>query len=122
MIVLDKAYRKEPIPGLRSRITGRVRSRSLDMLQLKVPPFDRGMRDDIVSAFDQWDADRVYACCPFANTLDAYPGPNGGMNELHEYEKRLREKTDDDKEMNAWANNIITIIHRELAPPKSWRN
>jgi hypothetical protein len=122
MIVLDKTYRKEPIPGLLALITARVRSRSLDMIQLRTPPFDHGMRDDIVSEFDQWEVDRVYACSPFADLLNAYPGPRGGMNELYEYEKRLKDKMSDDKEMNAWANNIITIIHRELAPPKSWRN
>jgi hypothetical protein len=122
MIVLDKTYQKEPIPGLRSQITGRVRSRSLDMLQLKVPPFDHRMRDDIVSAFDQWEVERVYACCPFADLLNAHPGPGAGMNALYEYENALREKTSDDKEQNEWANNIITIIHKELAPPKSWRN
>lgn len=122
VIVLDKTYRKEPIPGLLSLIAIRVHARSNDMLELKNPPFGFDIQQRIIQEFDTWEAERAYAACPFAELLNAYPGPKADMNKLYEYEKRLRGKTSDIKEMNEWANNIITIIHKELMPPKSWIN
>jgi hypothetical protein len=122
VIALDKAYRREPIPGIMSVVASRVRSRSYAMLNLKMPPFPVDGRDDILSAFDQWEPDRVYDASPFKEVLKDYPGPSD-MTALYDYQKRLDVHMSDDKQMNEWANNIITIISKELwpDPKKFWR-
>lgn len=119
MILLDKTYRKEPIPGLLSIVSARVRARSSSMLALKNPPFTPHERDYILSAFDLMDPERVYSTCPFKDVLEKYPGAQG-FAELYDYRKLLDAYVLDDKLMNEWANNVITIVSKELWPDNAW--
>ena len=122
MIALDKTYQKEPIPGIVAIVAKRVLRRTADMMDTKNPPFGRDGRVHVLATFDEWEPDRVYSACPFKDVLDAYPGPQD-ITKLWDYQKMLAEHMDNQEELNAWANNIITIITRELWPdPKKWWN
>jgi hypothetical protein len=119
MIQLEKPYQREMIPGLRQLITIKVRARSFAMIQLTKAPFGGHDRDKILSAFDQWSNEQVYKSCPFSNVLESFPG-NDDLTKLYDFQKELARHTGKEKDMNEWANKIISMIQEELWPKKKW--
>jgi hypothetical protein len=119
MIQLEKPYQREMIPGLRQLINTKVRARSLKMIQLTKAPFGGHERDQILSAFDQWTNEQVYQSSPFYNVIERYPGKSD-VTKLYDFEKELARHTGKEKDMNEWANKIISMIQEELWPKKKW--
>jgi hypothetical protein len=119
MIQLEKPYQREMIPGLRQLITHKVRARSLAMTNLNTTPFSRTERDHILSAFDLWTNEQVYQSSPFYSVIERFPG-NDDLTKLYDFEKELARHTGKEKDMNEWANKIISMIQEELWPKKKW--
>jgi hypothetical protein len=119
MIQLEKPCQREMIPGLRQLITTKVRARSLAMTNLNKASFGMRDRDKILSAFDLWTHEQVYQSSPFYNVIERYPGTSD-VTKLYDFEKELARHTGKEKDMNEWANKIISMIQEELWPKKKW--
>ena len=122
MIKLDTTYEKELIPGLRQSVDRAVERRLSQISSQaheKSPSFlSDSNKDQIREAYQKWSATEVYAQCPFSGTLSEFPGLSD-WTALGEFSRRLHKFTNDQKEMNAWANAVIEAIKAQLWPKKS---
>ena len=115
MIKLDTPYEKELIPGLRQSVDRSVRRRLNDIEDSVTNTLDTVA---VWEAYQKWSATEVYAQCPFSGTLSEFPGLSD-WTALGEFSRRLHKFTNDQKEMNAWANAVIEAIKAQLWPKKS---
>lgn len=117
MIALEKTYQRETIPGLRKIVDAVVQSRSLTISQSnssKIASSEK--RNELLDAYEQWTPAEVYALCPFKSLLDTYPRDD--YDRLYQWERQMRQHTDDSKEMNGWANAIIDALCEQLWPKR----
>lgn len=114
MIQLETPYTRELVPGLRAQVSTRLRARTLALTQTKDGPTS-AERDKIISEFDQWTPEQVYAQCPFESFLNTYPRRD--FTKLFEWEKQLQSHME--KDLSVWVNNIIATIQNQLWPKRN---
>jgi hypothetical protein len=116
MVQLEKPYRKERIPGLRTKVDKAV-ERSLNTFIEKNPNnYERLQKfRHIMTEYPNLTNEEVYDLCPFSTFLDTYPD-RSDWTALYEFQGKMDQHMRE--EMKAWVRNIIEHLEQRLYPKK----